>query len=66
MTHLRLLLKKNCIIVFICITNQFKCHWLLNDASNFAIFVSLKFKDKINFARFDNLMEKNANVVFEL
>jgi len=46
--------------------NQFKCHWLLNDASNFVIFVSLKFKDKIDFARFDNLMEENANVVFEL
>jgi len=28
--------------------------------------MSLKFKDKINFARFDNLMEENANVVFEL
>jgi len=46
--------------------NQFESHWLLNDALNFAISISLKFKDKINFAPFDNLMEQNANVIFEL
>jgi hypothetical protein len=28
--------------------------------------VSLKFKDEIDFANFDNLMEQDANVVFEL
>ncbi len=28
--------------------------------------MSLKFKDEIDFAIFDNLMEKYANVVFEL
>jgi hypothetical protein len=37
-------------------------HWLLNDALNFAISMSLKFKDK--FTTFDNLMEENENVVF--
>jgi hypothetical protein len=38
----------------------------LTDASNFVIFMSLKFKDKIDFAPFDNLMEETTNVVFEL
>jgi hypothetical protein len=28
--------------------------------------MSLKFKDEIDFATFDNLMEQDANVVFEL
>jgi hypothetical protein len=28
--------------------------------------MSLKFKDEIDFANFDNLMEQDANVVFEL
>ncbi len=53
-------------IVFVCIPNQFKGHWLLSDALNSAISMSLKFKDEIDFATFDNLMEENANVVFEL
>jgi hypothetical protein len=39
---------------------------LLSDALNSAISMSLKFKDEIDFATFDNLMEENANVVFEL
>jgi hypothetical protein len=39
---------------------------LLIDALNFTIPRSLKFKDEIDFATFDNLMEKDANVVFEL
>jgi len=54
------------VIVFICIWNQFKGHWLLTDASNFVIFMSLKFKDKIDFAPFDNLMEETTYVLFEL
>jgi hypothetical protein len=37
-------------IVIACISNQCKGHWLLNDALNFVISMSLKFKDKINFA----------------
>jgi hypothetical protein len=28
--------------------------------------MSLKFKDKIDFATFDNLMEEDGNVVYEL
>jgi hypothetical protein len=39
---------------------------LLNDALKFAIFMSLKFKDEIDFATFDNVMEGDPNVVFEL
>jgi hypothetical protein len=39
---------------------------LLIDALNSTIPMSLKFKDEIDFAIFDNLMEKYANVVFEL
>jgi hypothetical protein len=45
-------------IVFACILNQFTGHWLLSDALNFAISINLKFKDEIDFATFDNLMEK--------
>jgi hypothetical protein len=39
---------------------------LLNDALNFAISMSLKFKDEIDFVTFNNLMEKDANVIYEL
>ncbi len=53
-------------IVFAYILNRCKGHWLLNNALNFVISMSLKSKDKIDFAPFDNLMKKNANVVFEL
>jgi hypothetical protein len=54
------------IVVFACIFNYSKGHWLLNDALNSTISMSLKFKDEIDFATFDNLMEQDANVVFEL
>jgi hypothetical protein len=37
-----------------CILNQCKGHWLLSDALNSTIFMSLKFKDEIDFANFDN------------
>jgi len=53
-------------IVSACILNQSKGHWLLNDALNFAISMSLKFKNEIDLATFDNLMEKDGNVVYEL
>jgi hypothetical protein len=46
------------------ILNQFRGHWLLNDALNFAISMSPKFRDEIDFATFDNLMEEDGNVVF--
>jgi hypothetical protein len=39
---------------------------LLSDALNFVISISLKFKNEIDFATFDNLMEEDANVVPEL
>jgi hypothetical protein len=39
---------------------------LLNDALNFAISMSLKFKDEIDSTTFDNLMEEDENVVYEL
>jgi hypothetical protein len=44
---------------------EVKGHWLLIDALNYTIFMSLKFKDEIDFATFDNLMEKDENVVYE-
>jgi hypothetical protein len=39
---------------------------LLSDALNSAISMSLKFKDEIDFATFDNLMEEDGNIVYEL
>jgi hypothetical protein len=46
-----------------CILNQCKGHWLLSDALNSSIFMSLKFKDEIDFATFYNLMKEDENVV---
>jgi hypothetical protein len=40
--------------------------WLLKDALNFVIFMTLKLRDEIHFATFDSLMEKDGNVVYEL
>jgi hypothetical protein len=54
------------LVVFVYILNQYKSHWLLNDKLNFAISMSLKFKDEIDCATFDNLIEEDVNVVFEL
>jgi hypothetical protein len=53
-------------IVSTCILNQAKGHWLLNDALNFTISMNLKFRDEIDYATFDNLMEEDGNVVYEL
>ncbi len=39
---------------------------MLSDALNFVISMSLKFKDEIDFATFDNLMEEDANVIYKL
>ncbi len=52
--------------MFACILNQSRGHWLLSDALNFTISMNLKFKDEIDFATFDNLMEEDGNVVYEL
>jgi len=46
--------------------NQSNGHWFLSDALNFPISMSLRFKDEIHFATFDNLMEKDGNVAYEL
>jgi hypothetical protein len=40
-------------------------HWLLNDTLNSTISMNLKFKDEIDYATFDNLMEEYGNVVYE-
>ncbi len=53
-------------IVSTCILNQSRGHWLLNDALNYAMSTSLKFKDEIDSTTFDNLMEEDGNVVYEL
>jgi hypothetical protein len=55
-----------CLVVSICILNQSRYHLLLSDALNFAISMSLKFRDEIDSATFDNLMEEDGNVVYEL
>ncbi len=42
---------------------------MLSDTLNFAISMSLKFKDEMDYATFDNLMKKDGNdgnVVYEL
>jgi hypothetical protein len=39
---------------------------VLNDALNFTISMNLKFRDEIDYATFDNLMEEDGNVVYEL
>jgi hypothetical protein len=52
-------------VVSVCILNQFKGHWLLNDALNSTISRRLKSKDEIDFATFDNLMKEDGNVVCE-
>jgi hypothetical protein len=39
---------------------------LLNDALNYAISLSLKFKVENDYIIFNNLMEENGNVVYEL
>jgi hypothetical protein len=39
---------------------------VVSDALNFAISMSLKIKDEIDSTTFDNLKEKDVNVVYEL
>jgi len=54
------------LIVSAYISNQSKGHWLLSDALNSTISMSLKFKDQIDSATFDDLMDENENVIYEL
>jgi len=53
-------------IVSTCILNQSKGHWLLSDALNSTISISLKFRDEIDYATFDNLIKEDGTVVYEL
>jgi hypothetical protein len=39
---------------------------LLIDALNSTISISLKFRDEIDSTTFDNLMEEDGNVIYEL
>jgi hypothetical protein len=42
------------LLLFACIVNQSRVHWLLSDALNYAISMSLKFRHEIDSATFDN------------
>ncbi len=53
--------------VFVCISNQCRGHLLSSYALDFAIPMSLKFRDEIEtIISFDGLMEEDASVVLEL
>ncbi len=53
--------------MFACLLNQSKGHWLLNDTLHSIMSMSLKFKNKIEIVTFfNNLMDEDGNVVFEL
>ncbi len=55
------------LIMFTCVLNQSKCHWLLNDALNYAIFIYWKLKDEsIISSSFGNFMEKESIVAHVL
>jgi hypothetical protein len=55
------------LVMFGYVLNQFKCHWLLNDALNYAIFIYWKLKDEFRISSsFDNFMEKESIVVHVL
>jgi hypothetical protein len=54
-------------IMFCCVLNQFKCHWLLNDALNYVIFTYWKLKDESRISSsFDNFMEKESIIAHVL
>ncbi len=54
------------LVVSSCILNQSRGHWLLSDALNYTISMSLKFRDEMESTTFNNLMEEDGNVVYEL
>ncbi len=54
------------LVVSTCILNQFKGHWLLSDALNSIISMILKFKNEFDSTTFDNLMEEDGNVAYEV
>jgi phage gp36-like protein len=49
------------LVVSAYILDQSKSHWLLSDALNFVITMSLKFKDEIVSTTFNNLMKEDGN-----
>jgi hypothetical protein len=54
-------------IVTTCVLNQSKGHWLLCDAFNFSISISLKLKKELkNAPFFQTLIEEDSSVAFEL
>jgi hypothetical protein len=54
-------------IMFACVINQSKFHWLLNDVLNYAIFIYWKVKDESRISSsFDNFMEKEFIVAHVL
>ncbi len=55
------------LIVITCVLNQSNGHWLLSDALNFTITMSLKLKKEVGInLTLDSLMDDDPNVVFEL
>jgi hypothetical protein len=51
------------LVVFTCVFNQFKGHWLLSDALNFAIFICLKLK-KLEFQVLLIILWKKSPLLF--
>jgi hypothetical protein len=54
------------LVVIACVLNQFKGHWLLDDALYFTKSISLKLREPENAPSFQTLMEKDSNVTIEL
>ncbi len=52
--------------MFACILNRSRGHCLLSHAINSTISTSLKLRDEIDHATFNNLMKGDGNVIFEL
>jgi hypothetical protein len=53
--------------VNVCVFNQSRGHWLLNDAFNFAMFISLKLKvNHKNAFSFQTLVEEDSSMALEL
>jgi hypothetical protein len=48
------------LIVITYVLNQYRGHWLLNDALHFAISISLKLKEPKNALSFQILMEEDS------
>ncbi len=53
-------------ILYTCVFNQYEVHWLLSVVLQFAISICLKLKEFEILVSFDNFMEEESIVVFEL